>query len=230
MRAAGRRMTREAHRHEGDQRTGQQRRRPPPTQHRKAGQCDRGRDERGPAPRGGGVDEAGRRPDADRIEVFAQRVSRDIRHRQWHQQRRTHRPHGRRGRAEPERAVAGGVEHPVGLRRYQKRREQERPRRQHGGDLPRRPHERQPVGGRRPRIGQPGGGERVGQRERADACRRWRRRALRRRSARAIPRCCARSGPPWSCAQGMACCGRHLEHLPGYAGSLRSARHSISRA
>ena len=70
------------------------------------------------------------RPATDQISTgfrcVAQRLARDIGDGQRHQQRRAHRPDSGGDGGQPQRAVAGGVEHSVVLRRHEERREQER--------------------------------------------------------------------------------------------------------
>lgn len=167
--AAGRRVPGEHQRHQGQQGARQQHRRPAPSQDRKAGDGDGSGQQRRPAPGHCDVDQTGRRPHVSRGQVVEQGLPGHIGDRQRNQQCRADRPHARRRRPQPQRAVAGHVEHAVGLRCRQERREQEGPDRDNGGDLPRGPHERQAVCGHRAGIGQAGGGQRIGQRQRADA-------------------------------------------------------------
>ena len=169
VRTARRRVPRQAQRDERDQRAGQQERRPRPAQHRPARGRHHQRQKRRPPPRTGGVDQAGHRPQLDRVEVVTERLTGDVGDGQRDQQDGAHRPRPRGGDTHPQRAVAGDVEHPAVLRRHEERREHERSDGQHRRDLAGRPHERQPQRGDRAGVGQAGGGQRIGQRQRADA-------------------------------------------------------------
>ena len=158
-------MSGQAQWHQREQRAGEQRRGPRPTQHRRGSHRHDDRQERRPPPRVGGVHQTGDAPELHRVQVLEQRLARDVGDGQRHQQHRAAGPDQGGCPRRAQGAVAGHVEDAAALRGHQERREQESADGDHRGDLPSRPHERQPDRRRRAGIRQAGGGERVGERK-----------------------------------------------------------------
>ena len=129
-----------------------------------------GGQQRGPPPRRRDVDDAGQRPQTRWVQVSGERLTGHVGNGQRHQQRGAHRPCPGRDRSDPQRAVAVGVQNAVVLRRNQERRRsgrsRPRPRRR---SHPRPGRTAGPIVVTGPGIGQSGGGQRGGQRQRPDA-------------------------------------------------------------
>ena len=208
--------------HQRHQRAREQERRQRPPQHRQARQRHRRGKKRRPPPCARNADDVGVRPDDPRVEHIADADGRRRRKSVRGTSSAAHTAHAPARRPRPQRTVSGGVRDTIVLRWDEERREQERSDGDDGRDLAGRAHERQAIRGDGPRVGKPGGRERIGQRQRTDPRLPWLRPTPPRRRAPARrPSASSSQLPSWS--QVFRSAGDQLGGNPRWRSAPRSA-------